>query len=127
MNRTGEYKGNRILTQEELSELSAPLFEEVKRLLNEYSRGDTDLLWALRRKLGKQLTVEEKGRQIDIRKLKEYKRGQQVGNCNVCSDPLPERGAILDRFSGMKPYVADNTQLICPDCDAQKQRDNGWR
>lgn len=122
-----EYTGTRILTSEELSTLSQPLLNEVQNLLEKFSGGDAELLWALRRKLVKQLQAEEKGRQRDIRELKAYKRGEQRGKCARCSEVLPEKGAVLDRFKGMIKYSPENTRLLCPSCDRAVQAERGYR
>ena len=62
----------RQLTPEELESTARPLHSKVQSLLSEFSDDEPDLLWALRHKLIKQLTTDEKGRQIDIRRLKEF-------------------------------------------------------
>jgi len=122
-----EYQGTRQLTNEEQANLSQPLLGEVQRLLAKFSQDDPELLWALRRKLVKQLQAEERGRQVDIRMLKMFKRGEQGEKCAVCKGPLPEKNAVLDRFNGMKPYTRENTRLICPSCDREVQAQRGYR
>jgi hypothetical protein len=74
----------------------------------------------------KQLTTDEKGRQIDIRKLKEYKRGEQANLCAICKGVLPEKGAELDRLDGMKPYTKENTRLLCQPCHIEDQASRGF-
>ena len=51
---------NRILTEDERKELFLPFIDEVRRRLEELSEGNQDLLWALRRKLYKTLTYDER-------------------------------------------------------------------
>ena len=53
---------NRQLTQEELVQMFRPILEEVRARLRDASGGDPQLLWALRRKLAKELTYDERGK-----------------------------------------------------------------
>jgi hypothetical protein len=91
------------------------------------SNGNAELLFALRRKLAKELVYDERGKPMARRRLKSLKRLEQVGRCALCNEPLPERGAVLDRFVAILGYTAENTRLLCPDCDAKVQRERGYR
>jgi hypothetical protein len=51
-----------------------------------------DLLFALRRKLAKELSIAERGKPILRVKLKAKKRIEQDGRCKLCDAPFPERG-----------------------------------
>jgi hypothetical protein len=118
---------NRQLTLEELRNLATPLLKSVRARLNKLSRGDQGLLFALRRKLAKELIYDERGKPIARVKLKSEKRGEQRGGCKLCRKTLPERGAILDRLNAMKGYTAKNTRLLCPACDARVQQERRWK
>ena len=118
--------GNRQLTQEELATLFQPLFEDVKGRLSALSRGDAALLWALRRKLAKELSYEERGKPTERKLVKAQKRGEQGGKCAGCQEPLPEKGAVLDRLEAMKGYTLENTRLLCPSCDRAVQEERGY-
>jgi hypothetical protein len=59
--------------------------------------------------------------------LKVRKRGEQVGLCAQCQEPLPSWGAILDRIEAMKGYTPENTRLLCPACDAAVQAERKYR
>ena len=50
---------NRRLTESELVNLANPLLQTVRAQLKELSRDDNSLLWALRRKLAKELLYDE--------------------------------------------------------------------
>src|SRR5467141_249170 len=104
---------NRQLTDEELGNLFAPLLELVRARLSELSGGDEALRWALRRKLFKELTYDERSKPMQRRALKRKKILEQSGKCAVCSDALPERNSVLDRFEAMKGYTQENTRVIC--------------
>jgi len=52
---------HRTLSREELDHKAIPLLEQVRELLDAHSDGDTALLWALRRKLAKELIYDERG------------------------------------------------------------------
>jgi ribosomal protein L44E len=128
--RRGHKKGivaNRQLTTEELEQLFAPLAEEVRLRLVELSAGDEKLLWALRRKLFKELAYDERGKPLHRRKLKDLKRAEQNNKCAVCGGPLPAKYAVLDRLEAMAGYTAENTRLICQPCDTQVQTMRGYK
>ena len=86
------------------------------------------MLWALRRKLAKELTYDERGKPMFRRELKALKRGEreQGGKCALCGEPLPEKNAVLDRLEAMLGYTPDNTQLLCPQCDNKVQVERGF-
>ena len=112
---------NRNLTSTELSEVFAPLLAEVRSRLTALADGDQDYHWALRRKLAKELTYDERSKPMQRRALKARKRKAQVGLCTECKALLPEIGAVLDRFKAMDGYTDANTRLICPTCDTRIQ------
>jgi hypothetical protein len=93
--------GNRQLTPEELRDAANPLLASIRESLTKLSGGDTELLFALRRKIAKELMYDERGKPLARVKLKLQQRLKQGGLCKVCSEPLPERGAVLDRLNAM--------------------------
>lgn len=117
---------NRILTKAELDELFVPLLAAVRSRLVELAAGDADLLWALRRKLSKELVYDERSKPMQRRALKARKRKAQDGLCAACSEPLPTVGAVLDRFRAMDGYTDANTRLLCPTCDTRIQGERGY-
>ena len=60
------------------------------------------------------------------RKLKALKREEQGGKCNLCEGLLPERYAVLDRLEAMDGYTAENTRLLCKECDDRVQTERGF-
>jgi hypothetical protein len=104
---------NRRLTDDELKELFTPLITQVRKWLRELSGDAEDLHWALRRKLAKELTYDERGKPMERRALKTRKRKEQHGLCALCQQPLPEKDVILDRFEAMAGYSDANTRLLC--------------
>lgn len=90
------------------------------------SRGDADLLFAFRRKVYKELTYDERSSPTARRKLKDLKRREQDGVCAVCSQPLPETYAVLDRLVAAVGYTVENTRLIHQDCDVETQASRGY-
>lgn len=68
----------------------------------------------------------ERGKPMARRALKAKKRKEQGGPCPLCERPLPESYAVLDRRNGMGGYTAENTQLICQECDTRVQRQRGY-
>ena len=112
---------NRQLTAEELSQLFGPFIKDVRARLEALSRGDPELLFALRRKLAKELSYDERGKPLHRRTLKALKRGQQNNQCAICGRELPERNAVLDRIEAMKGYTQENTRLVHKECDYEEQ------
>ena len=118
---------NRQLTPNELQHLFKPLIVTIREELVRLAHGDTDLHWALRRKLAKELIYDERSRPGDRVKLKAFKRGQQNNKCAICACDLPEKYAILERLEAMKGYTPGNTRLICRDCDERLQKDRRYK
>jgi ribosomal protein L44E len=116
-----------MLTEDERKQLFLPLIDEVRNRLKELSDGDLDLMWALRRKLYKTLTYDERDNPTNRRILKQVKRAVQKNRCASCGKGLPEKNAVLDRFEAMKGYTEDNTQLICPECNVRIQEERGYK
>src|SRR5690242_16567705 len=117
---------NRQLTSDELKKLAAPLLQSVRDRLVELSGVFSELLFALRRKLAKEIVYAERVTPTAMKALKLAKRIQQNGRCALCNDFLPERGAVLDRLAAMLLYTPENTQLICPSCDAKVQQERNY-
>jgi ribosomal protein L44E len=118
---------NRQLTSEELEHLFAPLISVARSLLLQLAHDDADLHWALRRKLAKELTYDERSNPNARRKLKALKRKEQRNKCAVCTRELPPSYNTLDRLEAMKGYTSENTQLICQKCDIDTQRRRGYK
>ena len=113
---------NRQLTTNEIETIFRPLLNDVRRRLDELSGGDPSLLFALRRKLFKDLSYLERGKPMSRNKLKAFKRGQQGNLCATCAKPLPEKGAELDRLNAQDGYTAENTRLVHHDCHVAQQQ-----
>lgn len=112
----------RRLSPHELKELFAPLLSTVRDLINTASNGDPALLFALRRKLAKELTYDERGKPIHRRVLKALKRGEQDNRCAICKEQLPIENVVLDRLEAMQGYAPENTQLVHAHCDYEQQK-----
>lgn len=116
---------NRRLTAEELTEANRVL-DIVRARLLELAAGDADLLFAYRRKVYKELTYDERDKPMVRKRLKALKRCEQGGICPLCKNPLPEKYCVLDRFIAAAGYTAENTRLICQDCDTKTQKSRGY-
>jgi hypothetical protein len=114
---------NRQLTKQELETLAYPLLSEVRGCLEKLSAGDKELLWALRRKIAKELVYDERSKPSKRGALKKKKRKEQNNLCAKCGGPLPETGSVLDRLVAMNHYTVENTRLLCPDCDGEIQKE----
>lgn len=117
---------NRTLNNSELK-IANELLENIRQGLATVSDGDGSLLWALRRKIYKELTYDERGKPVVRRKLKESKWKSQRGVCPTCNGPLPEKYCVLDRLEAMKGYTPENTRLICSTCDTRLQTQKGYQ
>jgi hypothetical protein len=116
---------NRVLTPEELEQANILLADVRARLLT-LANGDSDLLFAYRMKVYKELTYDERDKPMVRRKLKALKRQQQSGLCPLCKKQRPEHYCVLDRLEAAKGYVAENTRLICAECDTKTQQERGY-
>jgi hypothetical protein len=114
---------NRRLTKEELEKLAYPLLAEIRGKLQSLSNGDKELLWALRRKITKQLGYDERNNPAHRTALKKSKRARQKDLCAKCSEPLPDYGSVLDRLEAMLGYTDENTRVLCPGCDRDVQKE----
>ena len=101
--------------------LFQPLFERIKADLEQLSSDDKKLLWALRRKLTKELGYLERGHPTVRRKLKIMKWREQNGICPICNEILPEKNTELDRFEAFEGYTPENTRLLHHDCHIAEQ------
>jgi len=116
----------RKLTKIEIEQLFRPLYESVSTRLGKLGRNDSELLFALRRKLAKSLIYDERGTPMHRRRIKMLKREEQQGQCTVCCQALPKRGAVLDRFEAMRGYTLEDTRLLCSECDSRVQEERNF-
>ena len=116
---------NRQLSPDELV-VANELLAEIRKRLRDLSQGDPGFEWAMRRKVYKELTYDERGKPMQRRLLKAKLAGKQKGGCARCDGALPEKGAVLDRLEAMGGYVEENTRLLCPTCDAAVQEARGY-
>lgn len=116
---------NRRLTDDERARL-VPFLTDVRENLLKLAGGDEELHWAFRRRFWNQLQYDERLKPPYRAALKRNKRLEQEGLCNICKEPLPDKGAVLDRLKAMDGYTLENTQLLCANCDTEKQRGLGY-
>jgi hypothetical protein len=113
---------NPQLTPKQREDLFAPLWRTTKDELERISGGDERLMWALRRKLAKELIYLERGTPAARTKLKMTKWIEQKGICPICSQLLPEKNSELDRFDAFLGYTKENTRLVHHDCHIDEQK-----
>ena len=106
---------NRNLTTTE-PVLANELGAETRNRLSELSGGDPELLFALRRKVFKELTYDERGKPVQRRALKQTKWVQQGGRCAECGQKLPMAYSELDRKKAIDNYTVENTELVHAKC-----------
>jgi hypothetical protein len=116
---------NRRLTDSELASANL-LLDGVRQNISDLAGNDRELAWALRRKISKELSYDERGKPMQRKLLKVRLRGKQGDRCASCGSDLPTRGAVLDRLEAMGGYTEANTRLLCPDCDGRIQEERGY-
>lgn len=117
---------NPTLTKEQLvlaNELLASVRSDLARLAGD----DLALLFAMRRKIAKELVYDERSKPAHRRRLKKAKIVEQNGMCPVCDKSLPESDNVLDRTEAIHGYTTANTRLICRGCDTNVQRSRGYQ
>jgi len=117
---------NPRLTALQIKNLFDPLFEATNASLEKLSAGDPKLLFALRRKLFKELSYLERSTPVARNKIKALKRIVQGGLCAICQKPLPKSHAELDRMEAIKGYTIENTRLVHHDCHIEDQQKKGY-
>ncbi len=117
----------RKLDDQELK-LTNALLEEVRHSIERLSGNDLDLRFAIRRKIAKELSYDERGKPAQRKKLKLKLLRLQKGLCAKCNKPLPllARGAVLDRKDAMAGYTVENVTLICRACDDELQESRSF-
>ena len=118
--------GNPILTREQRETLFRALFDQVTSALDAMSQGDPKLLFALRRKLVKELSYLEKGTPAHRKKLKSTLWHKQQGLCAICQKPMAEKGSELDRIEAYYGYTEDNVRLVHHQCHVADQAAKGY-
>jgi 5-methylcytosine-specific restriction endonuclease McrA len=116
---------NRKLNADEVAAANE-LLARIRAELAALSTGDSDLLFAFRRKIYKELSYDERDKPMVRRRLKRLKRQEQGGLCPVCNELLPDTYVVLDRFNAADGYTAENTRLIHQDCDRKVQAQRGY-
>jgi len=117
---------NRRLTADELT-MANKVLDLVRSRIDELCGTDKPLRFAYNRKIAKELGYDERGKPTGRIRLKAQKRKSQKGMCALGAHQLPQRGSVLDRLEAERGYTAENTRLLCPDCDAKVQADRGYR
>jgi hypothetical protein len=80
----------------------------------------------MRRKVYKELMYDERGKPMQRRALKMFKRKEQGDRCAECHAELPKTNVVLDRREAMKGYTKENTRLLCRDCDYGIQQERAF-
>lgn len=111
---------NRRLTKDEVEKLDG-LLHTIRSELSAFAEGDSELLFAFRRRLLVKLTHDERGTPAQRNKLKVLKWKEQSGICPLCSQPMPQKYAELDRFSASAGYTPENTRLVHHECHIEDQ------
>ena len=106
-------------------DLALEILTEVRERLTAASGGDRELLFALRRKVQKELMHDERSKPGQRNRVKALKRTEQGGLCPLCHEPLPDSNAVLERFEAVEGYTVANTRLIHAECDRRVEMERG--
>ena len=117
---------NPQLTKEQRTELFLPLLQRVMAELDLLSQGDPRLLWALQRKLAKELVYRERSTPAVRNKLKAIKWISQNGRCAICAEEMAQKGSELDRSEAYLGYVESNVRLVHHECHIKDQATKGY-
>lgn len=115
----------RRLTDIEL-EKARKILALVRTEIGRVANGDEGLLWALRRKVCKELGYDERSKPMTRRWIKAKLFVRQKGLCADCQGNLPEKYSVLDRHEAMKGYSEENCRVICSTCDRKTQKRRGY-
>lgn len=118
--------GNPTLTKEQRHSLFEPLFERVKNELSLASNNDPALLFALRRKLVKELGYLERGTPAHRKRLKSRMWHKQNGLCAICDQHMDEKHSELDRYEAIRGYIETNVRLVHHECHISDQETKGY-
>jgi hypothetical protein len=110
------------LTDRQRAQLFEPIFAATVAELERLSAGDPSVLWALRRKLTKELIYLERGTPQMRTALKHRKMAAQNGMCALCGQKLPPSGSELDRHIAFGGYTDENTRLVHHGCHVADQQ-----
>lgn len=111
---------NRILSPIE-RKLATSLLASIRARLKKLANGETELLFAFRRKVYKELIYDERGKSSVRKKLKATKWAKQKGKCAQCGKGLPLKYSELDRKIAERGYTDANTQLVHAKCHHKRQ------
>ena len=83
-------------------------------------------MWALRRKLAKELIYIERSTPAVRNKLKALMWAKQSGICALCSQAMSQKGSELDRTEAYLGYVESNVRLVHHECHINDQAGKGY-
>ena len=106
--------------------LGHEILERVRQLIEDSSKGDTALAWAIRRFVYVRLSHDERSTPMRRKMLKLNKMIAQKGLCAKCGKELPKRGSELDRIKAMDGYTEENTRLVHHECHRESQEEKGF-
>lgn len=116
---------NPRLNEEQLVEANQ-LLDEFRQRMQDVTGDDDNHYFALRRKIAKELTYDERGKPSHRKRLKYQLMRDQDGLCVHCGTELPDKGAVLDRIEAKLGYTKENVELIHPHCDQLRQAALGY-
>jgi hypothetical protein len=111
---------NRNLNDEELKSAHT-LLDEIRRKIDMLAGNDSDLRFAYRRKIYKELIYDERLKPMARRKIKIQKFDQQHGKCAHCNGDMTIQYSELDRKNAADGYTIENIELVHAKCHQLRQ------
>ena len=100
---------------------------EIRAKLTTYAADDDELLFRMRRKLSRELEIDERGNAADRARVKKKLYRMQNGKCAFCGNAMELKGCHAHRIKAMLGYFAEgNVQLVHAHCHVQQQDEAGY-
>ncbi len=117
---------NPRLTKAQRIDLFKPLFDRIVSDIQALSDGDPNLMWALRRKIAKELVYLERSTPAARNKLKLHMWLKQSGLCAFCNQLMEQKGSELDRLEALHGYIESNVRLVHHECHIKDQASKNY-
>lgn len=117
---------NRQLNAAEMTAVNA-LLSSFRQQIKDLAGKDSHLEFAIRRKIFKELSYDERGKPLARRKLKKLMWEKQGRRCAHCKEEMDVAYSELDRTEAAMGYVETNVRLIHAKCHHSDQAEKGYR
>jgi len=102
------------------------LLDEIRSKLDVLANSDKDLLFALRRKIFKELSYDERDKPSARKAIKKKKWIEQERKCADCGEPMQFKYSHADRIHAPAGYNMDNIRLVHSECHHKSQSEKDY-